>query len=240
MKKLFLMLVLISFIFITGCDEEKKENIKYNEYEVLSDDSMLKEGFFLSEKIYNFSEEESLKNTNFKLMIKAETSNPFTYTVRCNKFDSTNNYCSESEEILNINDTKITVNNNKYSLQNINSNTEEKFLTYLQIINEYYLMVITDSNKYFENGNLIIFDFLGNKMFEEKYIASSYYIEPTDTNGEVHMDNVLPIVEAKTLVYYTCNKESKKVFKYNLSLENFDNKVIEVIDAKCHIDNFND
>lgn len=249
-KKIILpLLLLLSLLIITGCNkkiekpndnenETQNQNIPYNEYDIIIQNNALDEGITLTNLVYTADDQE-LYTTNYKLSLKYDEA-PFTYIVKCIYYDTANNICTKSEETLSINKKEIKIDNNEYSVKNY-PKIKENFLTYLRILNNSYLLILTDNNGYYENGNLNIYDFTGKKIFEEKNITENYYIEPTNTTPSINEAELFPTVEENKLIYYTCDKNKKKVYKYNLSLENFKKSLIETINnANCHLDNILD
>lgn len=234
MKKI--ILILIGLLMITGCDKEiKNEEQNYNEIKIVIEEELLKEGLIINDIIMD-SGYEAIEETNYK--INFQVKEDITYLVKCIKFDKTINYCSKSEEILNINNKTIIMNNNTYSQNILRGKNKEKFLTYLYIVKDKYLIITTNVDKLYENGIMTVLDLDGNILYKKENITSDYHIKGLNGEEDINLHSLYPKLNEEKLLYYVCNKDEEKVYKYNYIFESSKEELIEEIGAKCHIDNF--
>lgn len=234
MKKI--ILILIGLLMLTGCDKEiKNKEQNYNEIKIVIEEELLKEGLIINDIIMD-SGYEAIEETNYK--INFQVKEDITYLVKCIKFDKTIKYCSKSEEILNINNKTIIMNNNTYSQNILRGKNKEKFLTYLYIVKDKYLIITTNVDKLYENGIMTVLDLDGNILYKKENITSDYHIKGLNGEEDINLHSLYPKLNEEKLLYYVCNKDEEKVYKYNYIFESSKEELIEEIGAKCHIDNF--
>lgn len=228
--KIIILFIILASIVMVGCKNDKiKNNIVFEKYNVLIKKDSLKNGTLVSGLITQF-ELEDLKiiNTNYKLTIDIEN-NDLKYEISCAEFNSKEKKCSKSIEKIKFIDKEVIINENDFSNKNEYSKKYEKFLTYLKLLNDNYLLSLTNSDGFNENGNLTIHNMHGIEILKEENVTTVYIMD-NDIKS-----NLYPKLEDNKIYYYVCDINENLIIKKSIELETLKINEVERYSGTCNV-----